>query len=274
MVQQIKNFAVAMIMAAVFNVTAKAAPGADAWEIWVASNQESTLTVSHDKWQTILDKYLADDTDDGVNLFAYGKVSDLDKALLKEYLSELTAQDPRALNKDEQMAYWINLYNALTIDVVLDEYPVSSIRKIRFLTSPFGPWDKSLVEIDGEDLTLNDIEHRILRPIWQDPRIHFAVNCASIGCPNLQGTVFTAANLESLLDKGAVEFINHGRGVGGGDGKLKLSSIFDWYGDDFGSDVSEIVEYLGDFMDEDRQSLLTDYESVSYDYDWSLNESK
>ncbi len=271
MVKQIKIIAATLL--AVFSLAGNAF-GSDAWELWVASDEESTHTVSHDKWQTILDSYLVDDTDDGVNRFAYGKVSKADKALLKNYLSELTAQDPRDLNKNEQMAYWINLYNALTIDVVLDEYPVTSIRKIRFLTSPFGPWDKSLIKIDDEDLTLNDIEHRILRPIWQDPRIHFAVNCASIGCPNLQGTAFTADNLEELLDKGAVEFINHDRGVDGDAGKLKLSSIFDWYGEDFGSDVDEILEYLSDFAEEDRQSLFVDYESTSYDYDWSLNEAK
>ena len=272
MVKQVRNFAAVLLLS--FSVSALAAPGADAWEIWIASDDQATKTVAHDKWQTILDKYLVDETDDGVNLFAYGKVSDADKKLLKGYLSELTAQDPRSLNKNEQMAYWINMYNALTIDVVLDEYPVSSIRKIRFLTSPFGPWDKSLIEIAGEDLTLNDIEHRILRPIWQDPRIHFAVNCASIGCPNLQGVAFTSDNLEELLDKGALEFINHDRGVTRNADKLKLSSIFDWYGGDFGDNVDEIVEYLGDFISDERQELLEDYQSVSYDYDWSLNEAK
>ena len=259
------------VFAMVVSNMALAAPSSDAWALWAAHDQESTEVVSHQSWQTILDKYLVDDNGAGVNLFAYGKVDKADKTLLKDYLKSIADTDPRRLNKDEQMAYWINLYNALTIDVVLDEYPVKSIKKIRFLSSPFGPWDKSLIEIAGEDLSLNDIEHRILRPIWQDPRIHFAVNCASIGCPNLQGTAFTAENLESLLDKGALEFVNHDRGVAREGDALKLSSIFDWYGGDFGNDEGEIVEYLSDYVNDDREALLQGYKSVKYDYDWSLN---
>ncbi len=272
MIKQLKNVLIALV--SLLPIVATAAPSSQAWEMWATNDPASTKVVSHDKWQTVLDNYLVDNTDDGVNLFAYSKVTKADKKLLKTYLKELAALDPRTLNADEQYAYWVNMYNALTIDVVLDEYPVKSIRNIRFLTSPFGPWDKSLIKIAGEKVTLNDIEHRILRPIWQDARIHFAVNCASIGCPNLQGTAFTSANLEELLDKGADEFVNHERGVARQGDKLNLSSIFDWYGVDFGEDQEEVIETLGDFLQESNQSLLQDFDSVSYGYDWSLNEAK
>jgi len=193
---------------------------------------------------------------------------------LRLFLLIAIRQDPRELNKAEQHAYWVNMYNALTIDVVLDEYPVTSIRKIRFLTSPFGPWDKALLEVAGEDITLNDIEHRILRPIWQDARVHFAVNCASIGCPNLQAQAFTASNSEALLEKGAQEFVNHQRGVLRDGDTLTLSSIFDWYGVDFGNNESEVVEALYDYISDDNADNLEDYTAVEYDYDWSLNEAK
>ncbi len=263
---------IAVLTATMLSVATQGAPSSDAWEMWHVSDEESGQQVSHAKWQTLLDQYLIDDTDDGINLFAYSKVSKEDKKLLKSYLNDLAGLDPRGLNRAEQQAYWINMYNALTIDVVLDEYPVKSIRKIRFLSSPFGPWDKSLLKVAGEKVTLNDIEHRILRPIWQDERIHFAVNCASIGCPNLQGTAFTADNTEALLDKGADEFVNHKRGVARDGDTLMLSSIFDWYGVDFGNNQDEIIESLGDYLNEDNANLLLPgFTSVKYDYDWSLN---
>ncbi|MBX2849909.1 MAG: DUF547 domain-containing protein [Acidiferrobacterales bacterium] len=249
-----------------------AAPSSEVWDIWAKNDDTSTQVVDHSKWQAILDAYLNDETTDGVNRFAYGKVTSEDKKKLKTYLKELTSLDPRTLAKDEAMAYWINMYNALTIDVVLDDYPVKSIRSIRFLTSPFGPWDKKLLKVAGERITLNDIEHRILRPIWQDERIHFAVNCASIGCPNLQRTAFNAENLDVLLEKGAEEFINHPRGVSRNGDKLMLSSIFDWYGVDFGTNENEVVEALTDFISEEHAQKLEGYTTVKYDYDWSLNE--
>ena len=110
-------------------------------------------------------------------------------------MSDLTITD---YNKKEQLAYWINLYNSLTIKVVLEHYPVKSIKEIK-LSGIFkpGPWKKELVIIEGKKLSLDNIEHDILRPIWKDNRVHYAVNCASIGCPNLQNSAFTAKNSDS-----------------------------------------------------------------------------
>ena len=109
--------------------------------------------------------------------------------------------------------------------MILEHYPVESITKISFSFFSFGPWDEELLTIEGEELSLNDIEHRILRPIWQDPIIHYALNCASMGCPNLQPLAFTAKNTDSLLETGASEYINHPRGAKKEDKKLWLSKI-------------------------------------------------
>ncbi len=166
------------------------------------------------------------------------------------------------------------LYNALTVKVVLDHYPVDGIRDIDFSPGLFadGPWDKKLVEIEGEDVSLNDIEHRILRPIWRDPRIHYAVNCASIGCPNLQPTAFTAANTDALLAAAAQAYVNHPRGARVEGGKLIVSSIYVWFQEDFGGNDAGVISHLRRYADPGLRSRLSRIERIGdHFYDWSLN---
>ncbi len=205
----------------------------------------------------------------------YADVTPADRTALQDYLEQLQATRVSGLNRDEQMAYWINFYNALTVEVVLEHYPVPSIRRINISPGFFsrGPWDAPLVEVEGESLTLNDIEHRILRPIWQDPRIHYAVNCASIGCPNLQLRAFTADNLEDMLEKAARDFINHPRGVDAEGRRLRLSSIFDWFSEDFGENDRDILEHISGYAKPPLAETLRNYTGrISYGYDWNLNE--
>jgi len=263
------NIAVWFVLGAAIN-QAVAAPDAKIQTLWMTYDETSSTEVSHQAWQQILDTYLDSEHISGVNRFDYAAVTKADRRLLNDYLDALQEIDPHLLSRAEQLAYWINFYNALTVQVVLEEYPVESIRNIRFLSSPFGPWDKNLVKVKNQNLSLNDIEHEILRPIWKDPRIHFAVNCASIGCPNLIGEVFSAANSDELMEAAASDFINHRRGVEISSEKITLSSIFDWYGDDFGSNESEILDFI-------RQYRHTSYEtdnitSIEYQYDWALNQ--
>ena len=152
---------------------------------------------------------------DGVNRVAYGKVAPQDKQALASYVDRLSKVQVTKLARSEQLPYWINLYNAATVKVVLDHYPVESILKIDISPGLFakGPWKKKLLTVEGEAVSLDDIEHRILRPIWKDPRTHYAVNCASLGCPNLQPRAFTAGNMDELLDAGARAYVNHPRGA-------------------------------------------------------------
>ena len=180
-----------------------------------------------------------------------------------------------ALNRNEQQAYWINLYNAATIKVILDHYPVSSITKVKLSSGlrSRGPWDAKILRIEGEEVSLNDIEHRILRPIWKDPRVHYAVNCASIGCPNLQDRAYTAANVEVLLEKAAKEYISHPRGVSLKGKKLKLSSIYDWFQEDFEGSEEGVLRHLRRYAAPELASELDSFSGrISYGYDWSLNE--
>ena len=180
-----------------------------------------------------------------------------------------------ALNRDEQKAYWINLYNALTVKVVLDHYPVRTIRLINLSSRAFarGPWDTKLLTVEGEELSLNDIEHRILRPIWQDPRVHYAVNCASLGCPNLQPQAFTGRDVEMQLEKAAREFINHPRGVSFPRNRLQVSSIYFWFQEDFGGSEKGIIKHLRKYLTGKNLEQLDKVEKrIGHDYDWNLND--
>src|SRR6185436_17606316 len=141
---------------------------------------------------------------------------------LDAYLERLQAVKVMQFSRPEQRAYWANLYNATTVQVILEHYPVESITKINISPGFFakGPWKKKLLKIEGEEVSLDDIEHRILRPLWKDPRTHYSVNCASVGCPNLLPRAFTAGNMEEMLDEGARTYVNHPRGARVKDGTL------------------------------------------------------
>lgn len=242
------------------------APKSELWPFWQQSKPNNLSSISHQEWQSFLDRYLIVNGDN--TLVQYASVSAEDTQKLKRYITSLSAVDPRNYSQKEQYAYWVNLYNAITVELILEAYPVKSITKLGGLFS-FGPWGDEVVEVAGKKLSLNDIEHRILRPIWNDPRTHYAVNCASLGCPNLQPQAFTADNTEQLLEKAAKEFINSDKGVLQSQGKTQLSSIYDWFADDFGNQ-QELIQHLAKY----RPELANLGGKFSYEYDWDLNEQK
>lgn len=251
-----------------------AAPSADLWDFWLKHDQSSTASIDHSSWDRYLERYVKPSSDD-INLINYADVSKADRTDLTAYLQRLATINIHQYNRAEQQAYWINLYNALTVNVILDHYPVKSIRDIDISPGFFsdGPWKKQLLEVNGKQVSLDDIEHRILRPIWKDPRIHYAVNCASIGCPNLQPQAFTADNSEQLLNQGAKDYINHPRGARFDGNDLRVSSIYKWFKEDFGNNESELIDHLKQYADADLKEKLKQAKEVSgYHYDWNLNE--
>ncbi len=255
-------------------VAMQAAPKADLWPRWEASDPSSSTKVDHSQWHLFLRRYLATDDPSGVNKLRYGSVAHADKKLLEEYLSGLQKVKVSGLSRPEQKAYWINLYNALTVKVVLDHYPVRSILEINISPGWFkrGPWDAKLLKVEGEEVSLNDIEHRILRPIWKDNRVHYALNCASLSCPNLQPEAFTRENTESLLEKGASEYVNHPRGARKDGDTLMLSSIYDWYQADFDGSESGVIQHLLKYARSPLAQALSGFTGkIRYEYDWSLN---
>ena len=241
---------------------------------WQSNNAASTNIVDHQIWDAFLSTYVQTDAK-SVNRVSYGAVTAEDRNALQDYLDKLQRVEVTQLNRDEQLAYWINLYNAQTIAVVLDHYPVESIRDIKFgKTFAIGPWGEPLVTVEGRDLSLNDIEHGIVRPVFNEPRIHYALNCAASGCPNLQMMAFTAASLEAMLDAGARAYVNDSRGVRfDANGDVILSSIYNWFAIDFGAFEPEILEHIRSYASSELRDRLKSIDNVSdYAYDWSLNE--
>jgi hypothetical protein len=173
----------------------------------------STTTVDHAAWDRLLARYVRTDTA-GLNRVDYRGLRAEAQNDLRGYLERLQQVAVTRLSRAEQFAFWVNLYNAKTVEIVLAHYPVGSIRDINisglFAT---GPWGRKVMRVEGIELSLDDVEHKILRPLWRDPRIHYAVNCASIGCPNLARTAYTGAALETMLEQAARDYVNSRRGV-------------------------------------------------------------
>ena len=222
-------------------------------------------------WADFLGQYVTVD-DEGIHRVAYGAVTRGDRQRLEDYLDDLQAIAVSTLDRDRAMAFWINLYNALTVRVILDHHPVASILDVDLTPPADGPWDAELVTVEGRELSLNDIEHRILRPTWGDPRIHYAVNCASVGCPNLAREPFTAEGLEEQLDRAARAYVNHPRGARFEGGRLVVSSLYVWYREDFGGSDAGVVEHLRQYATGELAAGLAGYAGGLADgYDWSLN---
>lgn len=256
-----------------WSAVAQAAPKPELWDFWSDHSAESTAVVDHSAWSDWLQRYVRVRRD-GANQVAYGSVSKVDRDRLDGYIDALTQRDPRELNRLEQKAYWINLYNALTVRLIVQAYPVDSIRKIKSGFFSSGPWDKAVATVAGQSLTLNDIEHRILRPIWKDPLIHYGVNCASIGCPDLRSRAYTGARVDAQLAENARAFVNDQRGARIDNGELAVSSIYVWFQVDFGASEKGVIRHLQQYAEPGLKDALNQMDEIhDDDYDWSLNDA-
>ena len=265
-----------------WSFSASAAPQAELWPRWQQHNPHSAETIDHTIWDTFLKTYVITPHPSGINRVRYDAVPPADRQALQRYLVAMQAVPISTYNRHAQKAYWINLYNALTVHTVLVHYPVKSIRDINISHGVFsdGPWGAKLLTIEGEKVSLDDIEHRILRPIWKDNRVHYAVNCASLGCPNLAPVAYTPANLEQLLAQGAREYVNHPRGVTFEHGELYVSSIYLWFKEDFGKDKDGMLWHLRRYASRPLADKLQTYQGrltllgrvrLQHHYDWRLN---
>ena len=261
-----------VVMVTGFSSQAVAAPSATLIPFWDTHDENSQKSIDHSGWQAILDKYVDSNHKSGVNRVDYAKIVKEGKASLATYINAMTALNPADYSRVEQKAYWINLYNALTVDLIVKNYPVSTITDLGESFFKFGPWDDTVTKLQGKELTLNNIEHGILRPIYKDSRIHYAVNCASFGCPNLSEVAFTANNTDEQLNKAAHDYVNHSRGVTFDDDQLIVSSIYHWYKVDFGSTDSRLLSHLVSFAEPALAKRLQAYKGdIDNTYDWSLN---
>jgi hypothetical protein len=190
---------------------------------------------------------------------------------LDQYLKYLENIPPENLERADGMAFYINLYNAWTIKLILTAYP--GVKSIKDLGTLFrSPWKKEYVKIHGKTTTLDHIEHDILRPMFKDPRVHFAVNCASKSCPPLLNEPYTGANLNKQLERVARDFINDPLNNFMADGILHVSRIFKWFGNDFGNDIpGYVASYAQGDLAKKMAATGKNIKIKYLDYDWSLN---
>ncbi|MEM8790641.1 MAG: DUF547 domain-containing protein [Pseudomonadota bacterium] len=239
--------------------------------VWLEHSEGSGETVDHGAWDGFLARYLETDTA-GINRIAYGDVTEADRAALDSYLQRLQDVDPRKLDQPEQLAFWINLYNAETVDVILENYPVDSIRDISTGLFGLGPWDDKLVTVIGRKLSLNDIEHGIVRPVYGDARIHYALNCAAASCPNLGKKAYRGATLEQELASAERAYVNDPRGISRRNGLLVISSIYVWFREDFAQSEEGVLDYLRQHADGPAKAALDGKARADdHAYDWALN---
>ena len=228
-----------------------------------AINSANTLTMEHREWTNLLQQHV---TEKGlVNYLGFIQ----DSVLLQKYLDELGTHIPgKNWTEREQLAYWINAYNAFTVKLILDNYPLKSIKDITDgLPMINSPWDIKFFKIGKVDFDLNTIEHEILRKQFNEPRIHFAINCASFSCPKLRNEAYIASELEAQLDAQTSSFINNTDKNIINNKETKLSKIFDWFKLDF-SKKSDLLDYIKKYHLSLNQENKVEY----LKYNWALNE--
>ena len=225
----------------------------------IEETTKKQIVATHTLWNNLLQKHVSDAGQ--VNYKAFKT----DKAKLLSYIQGLnliyTDASFTSLSREETLAFWINAYNALTVDLILKNYPIKSIKDID------KPWDQRFWKLGDKWFNLSDIEHEILRKM-DEPRIHFAIVCASVSCPKLQNTAFTASNLETQLTNATKEFLSDPERNELSENSIKISKIFQWFSKDFKQD-GDIIDFLNQYSNIDISAKA----KKSYkDYNWNLNE--
>lgn len=233
---------------------------------------------SHQAWTFVLQKHVR--VTGPASTIDYKSIKSDPKALLDylKTLEDLSQDEFSRFSQNEKLAFLINAYNAFTVKLIVDHYPINSIKDIGSRLS--GPWSKKFFRLLGEVRHLDNIEHDMIRKQFNEPRIHFAVNCASVGCPALRNEAFTASPIDKQLEDASVSFLtDKSRNRYNPKAKrLELSSIFKWYGSDFPKKYGSLEAFLAPRItsNPEHQKIIQNKEADTsfLDYDWSLNEEK
>ncbi|MDG2433770.1 DUF547 domain-containing protein [Flavobacterium sp.] len=222
----------------------------------VAESKMEAAAINHANWNSLLQKNVS--KNGTVNYKGFQK----DSKALSAYLSELAAAVPtKSWSRIATLAYWINAYNAYTVKLIIDNYPTKSIKDIN------DPWGKKFITLEGKKYSLEGIENEILRKM-DEPRIHFAINCASVSCPNLLNEAYTESKLEQQLKTATKSFINDKSKNTITASKIEVSKIFDWFAGDFKSKGGVI-----DFLNQSSSTKISGNAQVTFkEYNWNLNE--
>jgi len=247
----------------------------DPRDIWTINDPNAATDIDHSVWDGLVAKYLRD-SDSMPRRVDYEAFPTADKQALKDYLQHLAAIEITKYNRDQQIAFWMNLYNASIVDMVLESLPVNSVLQIRGPgLNVVGPWLKPVAKIEGQTLSFNDIEHYILRPYFNDmgPLVHYGLNCASMGCPSLALRAHTAENWRDNLSDTARIYVNSPHGVRFEDDELYTSKIYNsWFMDDFGGSAESCIAHLMQYAEPELAERLADHDTIVGDfYDWRLN---
>ena len=242
---------------------------------WPAAQQVSIDEVKHDCWDTLLQKYV--NADGMVNYKAWHK-NQTDRAALTSYLEELSKANPNVqAQRNAKLAYWINAYNALTVEGILRVYPTSSIRNHTPKLIGYNIWKKLHLYTGSSKINLDSIEHKVLRKM-NEPRIHFAIVCASIGCPRLLNQAYTSDKIENQLIVNTTDFFSRSQNLSIDQqrSKLQLSAILEWFGTDFGDTTAEQIQTIGPYFPEAAKTFISrgGFSIEFLDYDWQLNAQK
>lgn len=237
----------------------------------VTTTEVIRKSMDHSKWTVVLKRFV-----DSRGDVAYDSLHAQADSLLTPYLHELAAAQLSTLDRDSRLALWINAYNALTLKLVLQHYPVTSIQDIDGPDPNKTPFQRPVGEVADTVRTLDEIEHEIIRERFDEPRIHFALVCAAKSCPRLRREAYRGPTLDEQLRLQSVRFLHDKRRnrIPAEPGTIKLSSIFKWYGEDFGPDEDALQRFLAQFFEGTvRTSLREARYKVRYlPYDWTLND--
>lgn len=238
-----------------------AAPQAEYWSLWDKSNEANVNVIDHSLWDSLLARYAVAEDEEGIVTFRYGDMDAQAHKQLDQYIDKLEHIEPRSYPKLEQKAFWMNLYNALTVQAVTENF--SALKKVDF-SEPLAPevWSQKRVKIAGEKLSLNDIQHRILRPIWKDHRVLFGLNCATRDCPNLSPRAYTALNIKDQLSAAGQRFINNNTGLVYSNGVLHASRLFSEYMTDFAADEKTLTKVFAHYARDMKALYVLGYTGV------------
>lgn len=227
--------------------------------------QGKEYAITHEAWNKLLAVNVSEDGQ--VNYKGFNQSRDS----LQHYLELLSNNPPNTIkwSKEEQLAYWINAYNAFTVELILQHYPVNSIKDIGGdIPMVNSPWDIKFFKIGGVDFDLNTIEHEILRKQFNEPRIHFAINCASVSCPILLNKAYTAIDVESQLKQQAIYFVNNPKKNQFKENEVEISGIFNWFEKDFTKNGT-LIDFINQYS---KRPIRSDTNVKFGVYNWNLNE--
>lgn len=255
----------------VCSASAMAASQSGITQHWSAYNKSSTATIDHSAFADFLQQYVVK-RDNAPNLMQYDRISKKAHKRLEAYIHKLAGLSLAQYNRDVQLAYWINLYNAALIDLVLDHYPVEAVYQIGGASA--SPWAMTVVTIDGYPLSLNEIRHYIIDAIWGERLTDYGLSWAAVGGPELRAQPYSSDQIFLQLRNNSERFVNGPKGMTTKKDRLVVSRFFDWFRRDFGGSTEALISQLRQHAEPALSARLDIYDTIDgFTFDWRLNDA-